>query len=237
MNERYVPPTWRSRGTITGNGSTRTWRDTTDNRGVSDYAGRGRGRAAGAVRAPESDRPSRWQKASQGGSTSDGDIWSTLASSGPPNSSRPISDSRPSSSSSTIYRSTPKGTEPRSDRSSSNPVLRQTVPHSTLPARPNDVEVRPRTGYAPTTPSRPAQAIQPTSLSSPSTDLQPISSSHRAFKKLDEMEMLGTLSRSGGTGDGEGDELLDRVTQEKFLGWIEDKVRSSRASITAVRHS
>ena len=51
------------------------------------------------------------------------------------------------------------------------------------------------------------------------------------------MEMLGTLSRSGGTGDGEGDGLLDRVTQEKFLGWIEDKVRSSWMSITAVRHS
>jgi hypothetical protein len=38
------------------------------------------------------------------------------------------------------------------------------------------------------------------------------------------MEMLGTLSRSGGSEDGVGDGLLAKATQEKFYGWIEGKV-------------
>lgn len=221
-SDRYVPPVWRSRGTPNGNDPTRKWRDQTDDREEGMHAGRGLGRGRGAMQAPQVADPPRWQEPA----SSTGDIWSSMpASHSHTGSTRAAPDLRPAYSSSSAHRSTPIISNTGYGRSRPDDMPRQGSSSSTVQSRAGPSSSRASVHHAPTTPSRPSPSVQRTSLSSPSADLQPISSSHRAFKKLDEMEMLGTLSRSGGSGDGEGDGLLDREVQERFLGWIEDKVR------------
>jgi hypothetical protein len=227
MADRYIPPAWRNRDSPVSIGSSRAWPGQPDNRESSTHAGRSQVRGRGAMRAPESSGPSRWQTAQQAGESScSGDIWSSLpASNGRPSPSWDEPNLRKPDPSSSSYRPTP------TYLSDVDPTTRTSIqtrqpPSTLLPSRQSPGDARSWSSKPPSTPSRPLPTSQSTSLSSPSTDLQPISSSHRAFKKLDEMEMLGTLSRSGGNGDGEGDELLERETQEKFLRWIEDKVRS-----------
>lgn len=234
MGDKYVPPAWRNRGRPTSSSSIRGSFGQADDRELSMHAGCNQARGRGAMRAPESSGTSRWQNTESAGRSSGGDIWSSLpASNVNSSSSRDEPGLRKPNPSTSSYRSTPTRFS-NEDRTTRSAIQARPPPSSSLPPRPNSGDTRSwNTRPPPSTPVRPA-AIPPstslsspsTSLSSPSTDLQPISSSHRAFKKLDEMELLGTLSRSGGNGDGEGDGLLDRDVQEKFLLWVEDKVGS-----------
>lgn len=227
MADRYVPPAWRNRGRPTSSSSTRGSFGQADDRELSTHAGCNQARGRGAMRAPEASGTSRWQNTGTAGRSSGGDIWSSLpASNLNSSSSRDEPGLRKPNPSTSSYRSTPTRLS-NEDRTTRSAIQARLPPSTSLPPRPSPGDAESwNTRPHPSTPVRPAAIPPSTSLSSPSTDLQPISSSHRAFKTLDEMEMLGTLSRSGGNGDGEGDGLLDRHIQEKFLRWIEDKVGS-----------
>lgn len=222
-----MPPAWRHRGRPTSSSSTRGSPGQADDRELSTHAGRNQARGRGAMRAPDFSGTSRWQNIENAGTSSGGDIWSSLpASNVNSSSSRDEPGPRKPNPSTSSCRSTPTSVS-NEDRTTRSAIQARPPPSSLLPPRQNSGDTRSwNTRPPPSTPVRPAAIPPSTSLSSPSTDLQPISSSHRAFKKLDEMEMLGTLSRSGGNGDGEGDGLLDRDLQEKFLLWIKDKVGS-----------
>jgi hypothetical protein len=227
MGDRYVPPVWRDRGRPTSSSSTRGSSGQADDRELSTHAGRNQARGRGAMRAPDFSGTSRWQNTENTGRSSGGDIWSSLpASNVHSSSSRDEPGLRKSNPSTSSYRPTPTRFS-NEDRTTRSAIQARPSPSTSVPPHPNSGDARSwKTRPPPSTPVRPAAIPPSISLSSPSTDLQPISSSHRAFKKLDEMEMLGTLSRSGGNGDGEGDGLLDRDIQEKFLRWIEEKVGS-----------
>jgi hypothetical protein len=232
MADTYVPPAWRNRGRPTSSSSTRGSFGQADDRELSTHAGRNQARGRGAMRAPDFSGTSRWQNTETAGRSSGGDIWSSLpASNVPSSSSRDEPGLRKPNPSASSYRPTPTRFS-NEDRTTRSAIQARRSPSTSLPPRPNTGDARTwNTRPPPSTPVRPAAIPSSTSLSSPSTDLQPISSSHRAFKKLDEMEMLGTLSRSGGNGDGEGNGLLDRDVQEKFLLWIEDKVGSHSSQL------
>lgn len=226
MGDRYVPPAWRNRGRPTISSSTRGSFGQADDRELSTHVARNQARGRGAMRAPESSGTSRWQNTENAGRSSGGDIWSSLpASNVNSSSSRDEPGLRKPNPSTSSYRPTPTRFS-NEDRTTGSATQAWLPPSTSLTPRPSPGDTRTLGSRPPSTPIRLAAISSSTSLSSPSTDLQPISSSHRAFKKLDEMEMLGTLSRSGGNGDGEGDGLLDRDVQEKFLLWIEDKVGS-----------
>jgi hypothetical protein len=227
MSDRYVPPGWRNRGRPTSSSSTRGSSGQADDRELSTPAGRNQARGRGAMRAPDFSGTSRWQNIENAGTSSGGDIWSSLpASNVNSSSSRDEPGLRKPNPSTSSYRPTPTRFS-NEDRTTRSAIQARPSPSTSVPPHPNSGDARSwKTRPPPSTPVRPAAIAPSISLSSPSTDLQPISSSHRAFKKLDEMEMLGTLSRSGGNGDGEGDGLLDRDIQEKFLRWIEEKVGS-----------
>jgi hypothetical protein len=218
MADRYIPPAWRDRGTSrpTEDGSrTFSGTDGRPTRGAIPPRGRGRGQ-------PISSGQSRWGPP-QGRNVEvrDEGIWSSMpretASTRPlPEPEADIWSSIPSGSTSRLVpdKPTPRSSQPVQRETNSS--VREAVPVSSFQSG-----IASRSSNVSTTPRRP----QPlTSLASPSADLTPISSTHRAFKQLDEMEMLGTLSRSGGSEDGVGDGLLDAGTQEKFYAWIEDKV-------------
>jgi hypothetical protein len=50
------------------------------------------------------------------------------------------------------------------------------------------------------------------------------------FKKMDEMELVGTLSRSGGSGDDRAEGLLDLQVQGRYWVWIQGKVCQIQSS-------
>lgn len=163
--------------------------------------------------------------------SSSGDIWSSLPT--------------PTSNQSTNQTRNPVG-----------PQLTNTASHSLSPPRsvgndiwssipteaapgssPKSTSVRPNTSHDRPLPPRTSNGSKSIGtpdrphhrhsiLESPSTAIKPISQSHRAHRELDKMEMIGTLSRSGGVGEAEADgkELLDWSFQEQFLEWVLGKL-------------
>ena len=216
MTDKYVPPAWRDRDPSKTGGIPRVTSSRSNEREPRPFPQRGRGRGPAAPAGEPKWRPpqdrlagghsdsilassSREEAGSRAFTGPSADIWSSIPSA---SSSRMMPD-----------KPTPRTLQPASRES--HPTARNISVSDSL-HRPR-AQVQP----SPTTPRRPQPSA---SLASPSSDLMPISSTHRAFKQLDEMEMLGTLSRSGGSEDGVGDGLLDDATQEKFYGWIEGKV-------------
>ncbi|WWD16389.1 hypothetical protein CI109_100815 [Kwoniella shandongensis] len=77
--------------------------------------------------------------------------------------------------------------------------------------------------------------VQPV-LASPATDIRPMRSGAGGKVKVGEMELMQSVSRSGGDG-AEGDALKDWNTQERYRQYIDERIEAHYITYTTPRHT